>query len=141
MNDDRYQLLDGPPPIDEYLHLRAASGLSARTRAEAEAGLHGAWCACHVVERSTGAAVAMGRVLSDGGWYFHVCDMATMPDHQRQGLGRAVLQWLLDRIDEGAPGEPLVNLLADEPGRPLYRRLGFEDSAPDTIGMSLRGRH
>ncbi len=141
MDDDVYELRSGPPSIDEYLELRRAAGLSARTRAEAEAGIDGAWHAVHVVERSSGAAVGMGRILSDGGWYFHICDMATLPSHQRRGLGKAVLRALLDEIDRRAPGEPLVNLLADEPGRPLYRSMGFEDSAPDTIGMSLRGRH
>jgi hypothetical protein len=30
-----------------------------------------------------------------------------------------------------------VNLLADPPGRPLYARHGFAETAPDAIGMGL----
>lgn len=140
MDVDRYELIDGPASIDDYMALRSGAGLSARTLDEVSAGLHGAWFAVHVVERSTRESVAMGRVLSDGGCYFHICDMATLPSHQRQGLGAAVLERLLAEIDARAPGEPLVNLAADEPGRPLYRRFGFVESAPETIGMTLRGR-
>ena len=79
----------------------------------------------------------MGRVLGDGGWYFHIVDMAVLPEHQRQGLGAAVLGTLLDEIRGGAPAGAWVNLLADPPGRSLYSRFGFTETAPDSIGMGL----
>ena len=38
--------------------------------------------------------VGMGRLLGAGGWYFHVLDMAVLPDHQRRGLGaRTSASW------------------------------------------------
>ena len=81
--------------------------------------------------------MAMGRVIGDGGWYFHVVDMAVLPDHQRRGLGSAVLRYLLEQIRTRAPKGAFVSLLADPPGRPLYARHGFVESAPDSIGMAL----
>ena len=77
----------------------------------------------------------MGRVLGDGGWYFHVVDMAVLPEHQRRGLGAAVLGWLLDEIRAGAPPNPWVTLMADAPGRPLYEGFGFTQTAPGSLGM------
>ena len=79
----------------------------------------------------------MGRVIGDGGWYFHVVDMAVLPDHQRRGLGSAVLTHLLEQIRARAPKGAFVSLLADPPGRRLYARHGFVESAPDSIGMAL----
>ena len=79
----------------------------------------------------------MGRVIGDGGWYFHVVDMAVLPDHQRRGLGSAVLTYLLEQIRAGAPKGAFVSLLADPPGRRLYARHGFAESAPDSVGMAL----
>ena len=79
----------------------------------------------------------MGRVIGDGGWYFHVVDMAVLPDHQRRGLGSAVLTYLLEQIRARAPKGAFVSLLADPPGRRLYARHGFVESAPDSIGMAL----
>ena len=123
------------PNVDDYLALRQLSGLSAKTREQAAAGLPGGWRACHVVHQATGGTVAMGRILGDGGWYFHIVDMAVLPDHQRRGLGAAVLAWLLDEIRASAPPNPWVTLLADPPGRPLYERFGFTPTAPESLGM------
>lgn len=97
----------------------------------------GSWAACHVLHDAEDRPVAMGRVLGDGGWYFHVADMAVLPEHQRRGLGGAVLDYLLEQIRARAPGGALVTLFADPPGRPLYARHGFVESAPGSIGMTL----
>jgi GNAT superfamily N-acetyltransferase len=134
---DGYRLVDGPPAVKEYLDLRMNAGLSPKREDQAAAALPGSWAACHVVHEADACAVAMGRVIGDGGWYFHVVDMAVLPDHQRRGLGSAVLSYLLEQIRERAPRGAFVSLLADPPGRPLYRRHGFVESAPDSVGMGL----
>lgn len=132
-----YRLVEGPPSVEDYMNLRASAGLSAKTREQATAGIDGAWFAVHTVEENTGTTVGMGRVLGDGGWYFHIIDMAVLPEHQRRGLGDQILTSLLDRIRTSAPPGAWINLLADPPGRPLYTRHGFTKTAPDSIGMSL----
>jgi ribosomal protein S18 acetylase RimI-like enzyme len=131
-----YRLSDVPPPVDQYLALRERAGLSPKTAVQAVAALPGSWAACSVIEEPTGVVVAMGRVIGDGGWYFHVVDMAVLPEHQRRGLGDAVLTRLLDRIRAEAPAGAYVNLLADPPGRRLYARHGFAETAPGSIGMA-----
>src|SRR6478672_4601817 len=92
---DGYRLVEGPPTIPDYLRLRKESGLSPKTAAQGVAALPGSWFVCHIVHEDTGMAVAMGRVIGDGGWYFHIVDMATLPPHQRRGLGDLVLGTLL----------------------------------------------
>jgi ribosomal protein S18 acetylase RimI-like enzyme len=131
-----YLLVDGPPTVPDYLALRLRSGLSPRRGDQAAAGLRGSWAAVHVVHRDTGGTVGMGRVLGDGGWYFHIVDMAVLPEHQRRGLGDAILTALLRAIRDHAPAGAYVNLLADPPGRRLYERHGFRDSAPRSAGMA-----
>lgn len=131
-----YTLLDGPPTVTEYVRLRRETGLSPKTEEQARAGIHGAWAAVRVRHDATDEVVGMGRVIGDGGWYFHVIDMAVLPGHQGQGLGGAVLEHLLAAIRADAPPGAYVSLMADGPGQPLYARHGFEDRAPRTIGMS-----
>jgi len=63
--------------------------------------------------------------------------MAVLPEHQRRGLGSAVLNFLLEQIRARAPSGAFVSLLADPPGRPLYTRFGFVESAPGSVGMGL----
>ncbi|KAL5340237.1 hypothetical protein BJX70DRAFT_361863 [Aspergillus crustosus] len=135
-----YTLTPGFPALQEYLHLRSASGLTPKTPAQGTAVLGGSWYGVYISHTDpttrTQTAVAMGRIISDGGWYFHIADMAVLPEHQRKGLGDVVLKALLEYIRVNAPeGEPYVNLLADPPGRRLYQRNGFVDSAPGSVGM------
>ncbi len=133
-----YRLVMAAPPVADYLRLRQEAGLSPKTVEQATAALPGGWAACHVVEEGGGEVVGMGRLLGDGGWYFHVIDMAVLPAHQRRGLGDAVLNALLDRVRHLAPPGAVVNLFADPPGRRLYQRHGFSETAPGSVGMGLR---
>jgi ribosomal protein S18 acetylase RimI-like enzyme len=116
--------------------LRSEAGLSARRMQQAKQGLKGGWFAVHVVHRRDGSTVGMGRVIGDGGTYFHVIDMAVLPAHQRQGLGDLILTALLTRIRERAPKGAYVNLVADPPGVGLYRRHGFEAIGPESFAMA-----
>ncbi len=131
-----YELIDEAPSVDEYRRLRLAAGLSPKSRAAAERGLANSWAAV-VVRSADGAAVGMGRVIGDDGCFFQVVDMAVLPEHQRRGIGAAILERLLDRLRRQAPAGAYVSLLADPPGRELYRRYGFRDTAPGEIGMAL----
>lgn len=155
-----YTLVSGPPPVDVYLDLRALSGLTPKTHAQGVVGLPNSWCAYHIVYAPptpataaksapassssdamlTAGPVAMGRIIGDGGWYFDIADMAVLPDHQRKGLGEVILRKLLEEIRQRAPDGgkgAYVNLLADAPGRKLYAKLGFEQSAPRSVGMHM----
>lgn len=133
--DERYALVAQPPPLSDYLRLRADAGLSPKRAEQAAPALANSWSWCHAVERDSSAVVAMGRVIGDGGWYFHLADMATDPAHQRRGIGRAILDFLLADIDARAPADPYVTLMADRPGVRLYESFGFASPAPVTTGM------
>ncbi|SEQ81061.1 GNAT family N-acetyltransferase [Microlunatus flavus] len=134
---DHYRLVPDVPGVEDYLRLRRDSGLTPKTREQAEAALPGGWAAVHVVHEPSGQTVGMGRLIGDGGWYFHVVDMAVLPDHQRRGLGDRILTHLLDLLRRDVPPGAYVTLMADGPGQRLYARHGFADQAPRTIGMSL----
>jgi predicted N-acetyltransferase YhbS len=53
----------------------------------------------------------------------HIGFMAVHPQSQRQGVGLALMQFLLARLDEQRL--PLVTLDASPAGHPLYEKLGF----------------
>jgi GNAT superfamily N-acetyltransferase len=131
-----YELHEGAPSVDDYVALRLRAGLTPRRVDQAEAAVRGAWFSVHVTASGSRTAVGMGRVIGDGGWHFHVVDMAVLPEHQRRGIGDAILTVLLARIRALAPPGAYVNLLADPPGRRLYARHGFVETAPGEIGMA-----
>lgn len=132
-----YALRTGVPSTADYLRLRQDSGLTVRTVEQANRALPGSWAACHVVDVKDSTTVGMGRLIGDGGWYFHVVDMAVLPAHQRRGIGDWVLTWLLDQVRKGAPPDAFVSLMADRPGRRLYARHGFSENRDLSIGMAM----
>ncbi|KAI1849297.1 hypothetical protein JX266_004792 [Neoarthrinium moseri] len=134
-----YILQDGYPLVEDYVHLRTASGLTPKTAQQAAVAIRGSWYGCYVTEETAPTkAVAMGRIIGDGGWYFLIADMATLPEHQRRGLGDAILKKLLARIKSDAcPGTAYITLGADLPGRRLYEKNGFKDTMPKEMGMSI----
>jgi GNAT superfamily N-acetyltransferase len=129
-----YNFIPSPPPLEDYVQLRIVTGLTPKSHEQGEKALAGSWFTCHVThstETST-KVVGMGRIIGDGGWYFHVVDMAVHPDHQKRGLGDLILAKMLEKIEDEAPGRPYISLIADPPGMKLYARHGFVETS--TVG-------
>ncbi|MFJ4038469.1 GNAT family N-acetyltransferase [Microbacterium sp. NPDC090007] len=132
MDDLRLEPL--APSLDDYLELRRASGLTPKRPDQGAPALENSWAWRRIVD-ADGRSVAMGRVIGDGGWYFLVADIATLPSHQRRGLGRRVLEDLLAEIRAKAPEGAYVTLLADPPGQALYSSLGFTEPTTGSVTM------
>lgn len=132
-----YILVEGYPSTEDYLNIRNQC-LSPKTAEQAAAALSGSWYGVYIAEESAPTkAVAMGRVIGDGGWYFLIADMMTLPAHQKKGLGDVILKKLLAEIERrAAKGPAYVTLGADPPGIKLYRKNGFEEIMPDVMGMA-----
>ena len=67
------------------------------------------------------ALVAAGRALADGLDCAYIADVAVHPAQQGRGLGRAMVQRLVDR----AAGHRKVILYANPGTEPFYAALGF----------------
>lgn len=71
--------------------------------------------------REEGLLVGAGRALADGVDTAYICDVALLPSHQGQGLGREIVA----RLVESARGHRKIILYAVPGKEPFYRRLGF----------------
>jgi GNAT superfamily N-acetyltransferase len=131
---DGYELVLQPPGVEDYLRLRIAAGLSAKTREQAEIGLPNSWCGVTIL--LDGSAVGMGRVIGDGGTAFQIVDIALEPAHHGKGLGKAIMAALMDRLNAKAPEGAYVSLIADGDARHLYAQFGFEPVMPTSVGMA-----
>lgn len=80
---------------------------------------------CGVTVERDGEAVAMGRVVGDGVFYFYVQDIVVLPDLQGQGIGDEVLRRLVARVDEIAPPKAFIGLFAAGESPRFYERHGF----------------
>ena len=124
------------PAVEEYLALRVAAGLSVMSAEGAREGLADSWCA--VCVRRDGELIGMGRVVGDGGLFLFVVDIAVAPAWQRQGLGRRIMQALMEQVHARAHARTMVGLIADGTANRLYEQFGFKLTAPAAQGMLLR---
>jgi len=131
-----YHLVERRPTVAEFRDLRRLSGLSEKTVDAAERGLPGTLFS--VVIEAEGTAIGMGRVIGDGGTAYQIVDIAVLPVHQGQGLGKRIVAALVDWLHANAPKSAYVSLIADGPAKDLYAQYGFEPVMPASIGMGLK---
>ena len=125
-----------PPSVDEYTRLRESVGFAARSPEAAGKGLAGGLFT--VTVRDGEAAVGMARVVGDGGCSFLVVDVIVLPEYQRRGIGRRMMEMLDSWMVSNIPPGGMVSLLGDAPGRRLYEEFGFNYTYPESVGMKRR---
>ena len=121
---------------EEYLEMRRSVGWSIFPIEEAEAGLNNSYVICLRVEEN---AVAMGRMIWDHGYSVLIADIIVRPQYQGQGLGREVMEKMMDHI-RGLlkPGyRILVTLLAAENKEGFYKKFGFIERPSDIFGPGM----
>ena len=125
------------PAVDDYIRIRLAAGLSRKTEEAATIGLKNSLFAVTVF--CQGKPVGIGRVVGDGGCFFEIVDIAVLPEHQGKGLGKLIMDALMDDLREHAPKSAYVSLMADHGTPDFYAKFGFTKAkAPQAAGMYLR---
>ncbi|MCF4096957.1 GNAT family N-acetyltransferase [Maritalea mediterranea] len=127
------------PTPEEYCEMRVRTGLSPKSLEGARIGMaNSLYGVC--LRDEAGQLVGMGRLIGDGGCFVQICDIAVDPAHQGRGLGQQIMQALLDHIHAHMPDLTWVNLFADGDAHHLYKKFGFEMTAPLSQGMAFRLR-
>jgi ribosomal protein S18 acetylase RimI-like enzyme len=150
MANSDYAIIEGLPTPQVYHDLRKLSGMTPPPLNAVPKALANSFVCFlayerkHMVDESTPGpdqkAVAMGRLLGDKSLFLMLCDVAVHPEHQRRGLGKGIMQKLVEYVDEHAPSA-YVSLVAEPMAQKLYPQYGFKDVSPSK-GMfrMLRGR-
>lgn len=131
----QFSVSHSAPSIQEYCQLRIDAGLSPKSAESAAIGLPNSLFAVTVRDNQN-HLLAMGRLVGDGGCFVQVCDIAVHPDHQGKGLGLRIMQELMDYVDQNLPVGAFVNLFADGTANELYKKFGFQETAPKSVGMA-----
>lgn len=138
-------LVDDVPTVAELVDLYSAVGWSAYTE-DAAALARGVAASSFVatVRDDDGLLVGLLRAVSDGATIAYLQDVLVRPSHQRQGMGRALVDAFLDRFGHV---RQRVLLTDDEPGqRGFYEALGFTradlvDGGPLRTFVDFNARH
>ncbi len=122
-----YKLIKKAAPPKDYINIRVSAGLSGRTIQAAKKGLKNSLFAVHV--KFGDEIIGIGRVIGDGGCFFEIVDVAVLPEHQKKGVGKMIMNSLMGWLKKNAPKSSYVSLIADQPA--FYPQFGFKPCAPD----------
>ncbi|MFI9011441.1 GNAT family N-acetyltransferase [Actinosynnema sp. NPDC053489] len=112
-------------PVDELLVLYGSVGWSAYTDSPEVLGAAVAGASLVVTARRGGKLVGLARALSDGATICYLQDVLVHPTAHRRGIGRALVEAVLDRY---RAVRQKVLLTDDEPGqRAFYESLGYAE--------------
>jgi GNAT superfamily N-acetyltransferase len=111
------------PEVEQYLALRQSVGwhrLPADTVANSLSSSIFNVCAVHADE-----VIGFGRVVGDGYIYFYLQDIIVHPDWQGQGIGKAIIQHLYDKVLAVAVPGAFFGLMAANGASPLYEKFAL----------------
>jgi GNAT superfamily N-acetyltransferase len=135
MSEDVRVSAAAPTDVDELVRLYDAVGWTAYTKTPdtLEAAIAGS--SFVVVARRGGRLMGLARAVSDDATVCYLQDVLVHPEEQRSGIGRALVQAVLDRYRHV---RQKVLLTDDEEGqRRFYEALGYTE-ARDFRDGSLR---
>ena len=121
------------PDAQEYNNLRIISGLSPKDEVGSEVGLKNSIFI--VTLRDSEKLIGMGRIIGDKGCFYHIVDIAVAPSYQGNGLGKRIMSEIDTYLKNNIPKNSYVSLIAEIPADELYKKFGFEYSAPKSVGM------
>ncbi|MBR3062485.1 MAG: GNAT family N-acetyltransferase [Exiguobacterium sp.] len=124
------------PTPEQHQALRVKAGMPRRSDRGTVKGLQNTlYGICLYVDDEI---VGMGRVVGDGGMVFHLVDIVVDPECQGLGLGKLIMEHLMEWILHEADETAIVSLIADIPADGLYRQFGFDYSRPESVGMEYQ---
>lgn len=122
---------------DDYCRLRESVAWLNFSREQTEKALNNSLYT--VVAEDDGKVVEMGRMTGDG-LYYLIVDIVVQPDHQKKGIGSAIIDMMIDYVDRETPigGRSSVQLTAEKGKETFYEKKGFKLIPHEHCGSGMR---
>lgn len=122
---------------DDYYRLRESVAWLNFSREQTEKALNNSLYT--VIAEDDGKVVGMGRMTGDG-LYYLIVDIVVQPDHQKKGIGSAIIDMMIDYVDRETPigGRSSVQLTAEKGKETFYEKKGFKLIPHEHCGSGMR---
>ena len=139
MTCDKVIFKENALPLDDFIRLKEQAFGRPCHNNTALRSLMGSSYVLHA--EIDGEIVGMARIVGDGGFVNYIADVIVMPEHQGKGLGRQIMERILEYIKQNISlgGRAGISLFAAKSKEGFYEKFGFK-SRPDEIygaGMQL----
>ena len=128
---------DGTITPEEYMDLREKVGWMQFPIEEAKNCIDNAYMVICV--RDDEKAIGVVRLLWDGGYVAFLSDVMVDPAYQGQGIGRKLVESVIQRIrDDMKPGYKVkLTLNASKGKEPFYEKFGFRQRPNEDAGAGM----
>ena len=122
---------------EEFIYLWESVWGNAPTKEQIELALTNSIFVVSVYDR--GKVAAMARMIGDMGLCYYIKDVIVHPDYQKQGIGRGLINELLDFIkSNGISGTQIFVELCAMPDKiPFYEKFGFSANEAQRLRIML----
>lgn len=125
------------PEVTEYNKLREIVGWHKISPERALLGLEESLYS--VCIETCGDVVGFGRIIGDGNIYFYIHDVIVLPEYQKSGLGKRIMEKLMRYIELKAPKKTgaFVGLMIAPGLENFYGHYGFKHLPQDSPAMCM----
>lgn len=130
----KYQIENNFPTVEEYKYLCDSVGWSDVMNFDVvETSLRNSiHCVTVKVDEQI---VGMGRIVGDGAIYFYIQDIVVHPEYQKNGIGKEIMNNLVEYLHTNALDKAFIGLFASEGKESFYEKYDFKDYSPNMTGM------
>lgn len=124
------------PTVAEYNELRRLAEWPELDEKLIQKGLSNSLFAVVVLDEHN-LVMGMGRVIGDGAIYIHIQDVIVRPAFQRQGIGKLIMNELLQYVDTIAGRNTNIGLMASKGREEFYKSFGFIERPGKKFGAGM----
>lgn len=125
------------PTSSEFIQLRSQTDWGVPDHAAIEVVLKHSFSGVVAIEN--GETIGMARTVGDGHLILYIQDVIIAPSHRSQGLGRTLLQALLDEAAKDCLPSCTIGLFAATGQAGFYEKLGFGIRQSPAYGPGMHG--
>ncbi|HDR4457541.1 GNAT family N-acetyltransferase [Bacillus cereus] len=130
----KYEIKSDIPTLEEYKYLCDSVGWTNYMNFEvAEISLQNSiYC---IIVKDNNQIIGMGRIVGDGAIYFYIQDIVVHPEYQKNGIGKKIMNTLVEYLNQNAPDKAFIGLFASQGKTSFYEKYDFKDYSPNMTGM------
>lgn len=81
--------------------------------------------------------IGSGRIVGDDGLCYYIQDVMFIKDFQKRGIGSKIVKMLMDFLEENAPINSYVGLMASKGLEKFYSKYGFIERPNEYFGCGM----
>jgi GNAT superfamily N-acetyltransferase len=129
------EIIEKMPSAEEYNRLRLSVGWGIYDLELIDKSLpRSLFCVCALVNSEV---VGMARLIGDDGLVFYIQDMIVTPDLQLQGIGKLLMNRLMEYIHTHARQNSIIGLMSAKGKEKFYERYGFTSRPTGSLGNGM----